>query len=98
MGKPQVCRLAGDAVPWVNINGNRYYSRSQRVCGKVVTEYVGSGWMLTLEAKLDANTRTFRRMANGTGRERGWLLVEDYPAVLAVDTLLAGRRRTVVTP
>lgn len=45
-------------MPWVTINGSRYYRRSKRVGTWVRTEHLRGGWLAVLEADLDARART----------------------------------------
>ncbi len=66
-------------MPWVNVNGHRYYRRSRRVNGRVVTEHVGGGRIGQLAADLDAAERRLRR----------W---DGWEARLDLDLFLAGIR------
>lgn len=51
-------------MAWANINGHRYYRRSRRVDGKVVTRHVRGGARLgRMVEQLDAHDRLIRRMA-----------------------------------
>lgn len=49
-------------MAWVTIKCRRYYRRSRRVNGRVVTEHVGGGRMGELMAAIDEAERTERRM------------------------------------
>ena len=40
-------------MAWKNVNGNRYYYRNRREGRRVVSEYVGSGFLAEFEARLD---------------------------------------------
>ena len=44
-------------MAWVNIKGHRYYRRSKRVGGRVVTEHIGRGELANLDAEYDAGER-----------------------------------------
>jgi len=48
-------------MAWVNIKGHRYYRRSKRVGGRVVTEHVGRGELANLDAEYDAAKRELDR-------------------------------------
>ena len=52
------------------VKGHRYYRRSKRVGGRVVTEHVGRGELANLDARYDAESRELAR------RERLALCVE----------------------
>jgi len=52
--------LGGDATPWpgsVDQRGTRYYTRSKKIGGGVVREYMGGGVLGALPAKMDAAGR-----------------------------------------
>ncbi len=57
-------------MAWVNVKGHRYYRRSKRVGGRVVTEHVGRGVLADLDARYDRESRDLER------RERVALWVE----------------------
>jgi hypothetical protein len=85
-------------MTWVWINGHRYYRRSRRVDGRVVTEHVGTGRIAELAATLDDNQRRLRRLERASARldHDGFVFgVQDALAVDAVlgdlFALLAGR-------
>lgn len=40
-------------MAWKNINGSRYYYRNRREGRRVISEYVGSGFLADLESMLD---------------------------------------------
>ena len=48
-------------MAWVNIKGHRYYRRSKRVGGRVVTEHVGRGELANLDAQYDGAKRELDR-------------------------------------
>jgi hypothetical protein len=50
-------------------NGNRYYTRSRRECGKIQREYVGGGAVGELAAKLDEIDRESRLLEAESIRE-----------------------------
>ena len=45
----------------VNVNGHRYYRRSKRVNGRLVTKHVGCGRLDELDAECDAAKRELDR-------------------------------------
>ena len=49
-------------MAWVNIDGRRYYRRSKRIGGRVVTEHVGGGKIGELMAMMDDSERIDRRI------------------------------------
>lgn len=49
---------------WESRDGvGRYYTRSRRICGRVVREYVGCGALAQAVAHLDATRRAENRLA-----------------------------------
>jgi hypothetical protein len=48
---------------WKTVNGRRYYYRSKRVGGRVVTQYIGGDRSAELIAKLDDAGRAQARLA-----------------------------------
>lgn len=85
-------------MPWVNINGHRYYRRSRRVNGRVVTEHVGGDRMGELAAGLDEAKRKVRQLDGWKQRldfDRFLFSIQDClavdEAVSHVFTLLAER-------
>jgi predicted nucleic acid-binding protein len=60
-------------MAWKTVNGRRYYYRSKREGGRVVTEYVGTGEVARLLSQLDTIDRDEReaeRQAERAERER----------------------------
>ena len=47
-------------MTWKLINGNRYYYHNQKVSGRVVSTYHGSGWLAELQAEHDQLARLQR--------------------------------------
>jgi hypothetical protein len=71
------------------IKGHRYYRRSRRVNGRIVTEHVGRGELAELEAQLDADLRKLRRLDVALDRLDFDLFIGGIQDVLAVDRVLA---------
>src|SRR5262245_33265321 len=76
-------------MTWVWINGHRYYRRSRRVNGRVVTEHVGAGRVAELTARLDDGERTLRRLERASARLDLDVLLFGVADALAVDRVLA---------
>ena len=74
--------------------GTRYYTRSRRVGGRVVREYVGTRPRAALAAELDAEDRDQRRLERAALREERRQLADlDAPTTrlsALVDALAAG--------
>lgn len=78
---------------WESRGGaRRYYTRSKRVAGRVVREYVGRGSSAELAAELDAARRAARADRDAVGRaERTLVAAVDHAASAAdaaIDALL----------
>src|SRR4051812_9763919 len=73
-------------MPWVTTGGRRYYRRSYRAGGTVVTGYVGRGMAGHLAAGADTVARLKRAEHAALARE----IVAVARVVLAADQLLAG--------
>lgn len=73
-------------MPWVWTNGRRYYRRSYRAGGRVVTEYVG-GFLAGAAAAVADTTARSRRTEHAAQAKD---VVAAARAVLAADRLLAG--------
>lgn len=78
---------------WESRGGaRRYYTRSKRVAGRVVREYVGTGSSAELAAKLDAARRAARaeRIRAGQADRARMAAVEEATGAVdaAIDTLL----------
>src|SRR4051812_48937727 len=88
----QLARVSSNGerhMTWVRINGHRYYRRSRRVDGRVVTEHVGRGRIAELEAQLDADLRKLRRLDRAVERLDFDGFIWGIREVLAVDRVLA---------
>jgi hypothetical protein len=55
-------------MPWKTIKRRAYYYRNRRVGGRVVSEYVGTGEVAELVARLDAAERAERDQARAGER------------------------------
>jgi hypothetical protein len=76
-------------MAWVWINGHRYYRRSKRVGGKVVTKHVGAGRFAELSARADEDERRLRRLERATARLDHDAFLLGVADVLGVDEVLA---------
>jgi hypothetical protein len=68
--------------------GGRYYTRSKRVNGQVVREYIGTGALAEAMAKLDALDRVGRQIDADAWREAKSNAVERREAVRALAVLI----------
>jgi hypothetical protein len=73
----------------VRINGHRYYRRSRRVNGRVVTEHVGRGQIAEMQAQLDADRRKLRRLTAADARLDFDVFLWGMQDILAIDRVLA---------
>ncbi len=55
-------------MAWVNIKNSRYYRRSRRVNGRVVTEHLGGGEFGEMMASMDHSERVVKRIDAGLAR------------------------------
>ena len=64
VGHPQLLssNFLGTGTAQVNAKGHRYYRRSKRVGGRVVSEHVGRGELANLDAEYDAHVRELDRV------------------------------------
>ena len=76
-------------MAWVNINGHRYYRRSTRVAGRVVTEHVGRGELADLEAAYDAGARDLARLERASARIKRYLAATEYAAFFELDDVVS---------
>ncbi|VTR91697.1 Uncharacterized protein OS=Singulisphaera acidiphila (strain ATCC BAA-1392 / DSM 18658 / VKM B-2454 / MOB10) GN=Sinac_7637 PE=4 SV=1 [Gemmata massiliana] len=67
---------------WENRGGQSYYYTAERVNGRVVKQYVGTGMVATLAAQLHASTRT-ERAATAEADQRARAELEALDAALA---------------
>src|SRR6516162_11549746 len=65
-------------VAWLQRNEKRYYYRSQRVEGRVVCRYAGTGPVAELTARIDALCQARRRLEGEKAREESarWELAD----------------------
>ena len=69
----------------MNIKGHRYYRRSKRVAGRVVTEHVGRGELADLEAAYDAGARELTRLERASARIKRYLAATEFDAFFQLD-------------
>lgn len=67
--------------------GGRYYTRSRRVNGRVVREYVGSGRVGELAARLDAQERAVRLAARDAERRGCFEAERSFGPVALLDVV-----------
>lgn len=84
-------------MTWVLIGGHRYYRRSRRVAGAVVTEHVGRGRVAELTADLDARERQLRRLDRAAARLDRDAFLLGVADCLAVDAVLGDLAALVAT-
>jgi len=72
-------------VAWVYIEGHRYYRRSERVGGRVVTEHVGRGELTNLDARYDAESRKLARSESLDLRVEGQSIAAQFGPLFALD-------------
>ena len=73
----------------MNIKGHRYYRRSKRVGGRVVTEHVGRGELADLEADYDAGSRDLARLERASARIKRHLAATEYAAFFQLDDVVS---------
>ena len=76
-------------MAWVNIRGHRYYRRSKRVAGRVVTEHVGHGELANLEADYDAGVRDLARLERASARIKRYLAATEFAAYFELDDVVS---------
>ena len=76
-------------MAWVNIKGHRYYRRSKRVGGRVVTEHVGRGELANLEADYDAGARDLARLERVLARIKRDLAATEFAAFFELDDVVS---------
>ena len=72
-------------MAWVNVKGHRYYRRSKRVGGRVVTEYVGRGVLADLDARYDRELRDLERRERLALRAEGRTVAADFVPLFGLD-------------
>jgi hypothetical protein len=80
----------------MGLERGRYYTRSRKINGRVVREYVGSGVVAELAAQLDALDRAQREAAREARRAIGAELADIDGPLIELNTVAEGLARAAL--